>query len=212
MYKATIGVVLGVSKTGQSLKAQLVSPSGTLVGSLISSGFVEIGQGNYMWTYDQFPASFRGGVKFFAGNNLMAFMTINPELLEYVDAPISSRLTSAIKVPTFSIPVVADEGTPVVFRQTDDYFASEGRSIDVSSEAWPPLAEAVVRLTVKSKKPGFIKVLPVLPDNTVRLELSSAELAQMGSGRWPFEINTRLANDHLLTLLKGIFSVTAPFN
>ena len=197
MYKATIGVVLGVSKTGQSLNAQLVSPSGTLVGSLISSGFVEIGQGNYMWTYDQFPASFRGGVKFFAGNNLMAFMTINPELLEYVDAPISSRLTSAIKVPTFSIPVVADEGTPVVFRQTDDYFASEGRSIDVSSE---------------SKKTGFIKVLPVLPNNTVRLELSSAELAQMGSGRWPFEINTRLANGHLLTLLKGIFSVTAPFN
>ena len=212
MYKATIGVVLGVSKTGQSLSAQLVSPSGTPVGSLISSGFVEIGQGNYMWTYDQFPASFRGGVKFFAGNNLMAFITVNPELLEYVDAPISSRLTSAIKVPTFSIPVVADEGTPVVFRQTDDYFAAEGRSIDVISEAWPPLSESVVRLTVKSKRTGFTKTLPVLPDNTVRVELSSLELAQMGSGRWPFEINTRLPNDHLLTLLKGIFQIVAPFN
>lgn len=211
MYKATIGVVLGVSKTNQSLTAQLVSPSGTPVGSLISSGFVEIGQGNYMWTYDQFPASFRGGVKFFSGNNLMAFITVNPELLEYVDAPISSRLTSAIKVPTFSIPVVADEGTPVVFRQTDDYFASEGRSIDVVNETWPPLAESVVRLTVKSRRP-FAKTLPVLPDNSVRVELSSSELAQMGGGRWPFEINTRLPNNHLLTLLKGIFQIVAPFN
>ena len=211
MYKASIGVVLGVSKTGLSLSARLVGPSGTDIGSLITSGFVEIGLGNYMWTYEQFPENFRGGVKFFSNNTLMAFLTINPELLEYIDAPISSRLTSAIKVPTFSIPTAADEGTPVELRLTDDYFAAEGRAIDITNETWPPLDEAIVRLSINSKRGGFRKVLPVLVGNVVRLEFSRAELAQIGGGRWAFEISTTLTNNHLLTLLTGHFNVRSPF-
>lgn len=211
MYKASIGVVLGVSKTGLSLSAQLVSPSGTNIGSLVSAGFVEIGQGNYMWTYDQFPENFRGGVKFFSGGALMAFLTVNPELLEYVDAPISSRLTSAIKVPTFSIPTAADEGTPVELRLTDDYFAAEGRAIDVTNDTWPSLAESVVRLSINSKRGGFRKNLPVLVGNVVRIEFSRAELAQIGGGRWAFEISTTLTNNHNLTLLTGHFNVRSPF-
>lgn len=212
MYKATIGVVLGTSKTGLTLSAQLVAQNGSNTGSLITGGFVEIGTGNYMWTYEQFPQNFRGGVKFLSSGSLMAFVTVNPELLEYVDAPISSRLTSAIKVPTFSIPTIADEGTPVQLRLTDDYFASEGRSIDITNDTWPSLSESVVKLLINSKRGGFRKNLPVLAGNIVRVEFSRAELLQIGGGRWSFEVTTILTNNHTLTLLTGFFNVISPFN
>jgi|APGre2960657404_1045060.scaffolds.fasta_scaffold51445_3 hypothetical protein len=211
MYKATIGVVLGTSKTGLTLSAQLVAQNGSNTGSLITGGFVEIGAGNYMWTYEQFPQNFRGGVKFLSAGSLMAFVTVNPELLEYVDAPISSRLTSAIKVPTFSIPTAADEGTPVELRVTDDYFAAEGRAIDVTNDTWPSLAESIVRLSINSRRGGFREVLPVLAGNIIRIEFSRAELNEIGVGRWSFEISTTLTNNHNLTLLTGYFNVRSPF-
>lgn len=212
MYKATIGVVLGVSKTGQTLSAQLIDSSGATVGSEVATGFVEVGQGNYLWTYEEFPDNFRGGVKFLSEGQIMAFATINPEQLEYVDVKISTRSSGAATVPTFTIPTVSDQGTPVVFRQTDDYFASEGRSIDVTSAGWPELADNDVFITVSCRHGGFQKTLPVLANNVVRLELSKTELGTIGGGRWPFEIYAILANDHRLTLLTGDFQVTPPFS
>lgn len=211
MYKATIGVVLGISRTEQILSAQLIDSSGTPVGPEVSTGFVEVGQGNYLWTYDQFPDNFRGGVKFLSSGQIMAFATINPEQLEYVDTKVSTRSSGAATVPTFTIPTYSDQGTPVILRQTDDYFASEGRSIDVTSAGWPDLADNDVFLSVLSRG-GFQKALPVLEGNVVRVELSKTELGTIGGGRWPFEIYAVLANGHRLTLLTGDFQIVSPFS
>jgi len=47
---------------------------------IISDGFKEIGNGNYLWRYDQFPDNFRGGIKFYANpSSILAFTSINPE-------------------------------------------------------------------------------------------------------------------------------------
>ena len=48
-YTLTIPIALGTSKTGLTLKAQLVDTAGADVGSAITTGFVEIG-GSYPFT------------------------------------------------------------------------------------------------------------------------------------------------------------------
>ncbi len=95
-YTASINLVLGTSKIGLSLVAQLINTAGSSVGSSIHSGFIEIGQGNYIWTYDQFPDGFRGGIKFFDQANpsiVLAFVAINPEEIEQI-AKINQTITS----------------------------------------------------------------------------------------------------------------------
>jgi hypothetical protein len=64
---------------GLLLQAQLVDITGVNVGSVVTTGFVEIGLGNYLWTYDQFPDNFGGGVIFSQiSGPLLAFTSINP--------------------------------------------------------------------------------------------------------------------------------------
>jgi len=79
-YTLTTGITLGSSETGLTLEAQLVDTTGADVGSAVISGFVEIGAGNYMWTYAAYPDGFRGGVKFsVVAGAFKAFAAVNPE-------------------------------------------------------------------------------------------------------------------------------------
>lgn len=79
MYTATIGIVLGASRTGLTLSAQLKDTAGTNVGGAVSAGFVELGGGNYQWTYASFPDGFRGSVVFSAASVVQAAAAVNPE-------------------------------------------------------------------------------------------------------------------------------------
>jgi hypothetical protein len=83
-YTHTVAVVLGGGNTGLTLEAQLVDTAGVDVGSAITTGFVEIGGGNYEWTNAAMPTGFRGVVKFniSPGGTLMAIVAINPETVE----------------------------------------------------------------------------------------------------------------------------------
>ncbi len=86
-YASTTSLSLGTGQTGLILRAQLISYDGTSVGSAISSGFVEIGQGNYMWTYSSYPNGFRGVVKFYDSASpsvILAIAAINPEEIENI--------------------------------------------------------------------------------------------------------------------------------
>jgi hypothetical protein len=83
-YTLTIGVVLGPSKTGLTLRAKLLDTQGN-AGNEIATGFVEIGSGNYLWTYDGFSDGFRGGVKFYPSGQeatVLAFCPLNPQEVE----------------------------------------------------------------------------------------------------------------------------------
>ena len=93
-YTLSVSLALGSSQTVLSLKAQLVDTAGADVGGEVATGFVEIGLGNYLWTYASFPDAFRGGVKFYTGvapGTLKAFVGINPEEAENTDAKTSGR-------------------------------------------------------------------------------------------------------------------------
>ena len=82
-----IGLALGTSQTGLTMAAMIVDTSGGDVGSEITSGFTEIGQGNYLWHCTTMPDDHRGGVKFYEDGvpgTILAFVAINPEEIETI--------------------------------------------------------------------------------------------------------------------------------
>ena len=95
-YTIDISLALGTSKTGLTLNATLIDSNATSIpGQIgINTGFNEIGNGNYLWHYTNFPDGFRGGIKFFSVADttiILAFLSINPE--DYtveVDTGVSS--------------------------------------------------------------------------------------------------------------------------
>jgi len=96
-YTLSVSLALGSSQTGLTLKAQLIDTAGADVGGEVATGFVELGSGNYLWTYAGFPDAFRGGVKFYTGvapGTLKAFAGINPEEAEYVNSRLPAALVS----------------------------------------------------------------------------------------------------------------------
>jgi len=107
-YTLSTSIALGTSKTGLVLAAQLFDTNGTDVGTLLTEKFVEIGQGNYLWTYSYFPAGFRGGVKFYNQADLtkvLAASAINPEEAETVknlETTVNSPRQISVTAPTIS--------------------------------------------------------------------------------------------------------------
>lgn len=93
-YRAVLGLNLGLSKAGQSLRGQLLTSSGTIYGSTIASGFTEIGNGQYLFDYNQYPTNFRGALVVYPSGSIYSsgYLTIgfNPESFEYIDDKISS--------------------------------------------------------------------------------------------------------------------------
>src|SRR5882724_9076878 len=89
-YTLDYSIDLGAVNTGLTLTAQLVNTAGASVGGLISTGFTEIGVGNYLWHYAAFPDGHRGGVIFKSGATIKAFTAINPEEAENVDIKVSA--------------------------------------------------------------------------------------------------------------------------
>jgi hypothetical protein len=65
---ATVSVLiqLGGSGVGLQLKTQIIDQHGNAVIDNITTGFVEIGGGDYLWTYDNVPDNFIGAAKFYS--------------------------------------------------------------------------------------------------------------------------------------------------
>lgn len=121
-YTIAISVSLGSSKAGLSLSSQLFDTNGTDVGDLVTTGFAEIGQGNYIWTYAQFPDGFRGGVKFYNSANpgvVLAATSINPEDAEYIAKlkqdveDILGQISATPKEITIEVPHIATQSTTI---------------------------------------------------------------------------------------------------
>lgn len=93
-YTLSTSISLGSSKAGLILRARLIDILGN-IDSEISAGFIEIGGGNYLWTYD-YPTGFRGGVKIYENGvpgTILSFFSINPQEAENVDVPFSEAVT-----------------------------------------------------------------------------------------------------------------------
>lgn len=66
----TISFKIGESESDSDLSAQLVRYDGFNITSYISDGFVSIGNGYYLWNYNNFPENFQGGVKIYKSTDL----------------------------------------------------------------------------------------------------------------------------------------------
>lgn len=130
MYTLDIALALGSSQTGLTLSAQLVDTTGANVGGAIGTGFVEIGQGNYLWHYAAFPDGHRGGVKFSAGATLKAFVAINPEEAERVDAKVSS-----VSGGGGSLAGAGSRAVTITVTRPDGTTPIEGAAVWVSTDA-----------------------------------------------------------------------------
>ena len=93
-YRAVIGLNLGSSRVGEILRGQLLTSSGTAYNSAIASGFTEIGNGQYLFDYSQYPANFRGALVVYPSGSpyTSGYLTIgfNPESFEYIDDRMSN--------------------------------------------------------------------------------------------------------------------------
>jgi hypothetical protein len=105
-YAFSTSLSLGSSRAGKSLAAQLFDITGANITDVLTDGFVEIGQGHYLWTYSAFPDGFRGGIKFYDQVDLsviLAITAVNPEEIEYstiIENLVSSPKQVEIKAPT----------------------------------------------------------------------------------------------------------------
>jgi hypothetical protein len=95
-YTATLSLALGAANSGLTLRGQLVDTAGTNSGGVISTGFVEIGDGSYLLTAS-IPDGFRGGLKVWdnASGTVLGTAALNPETLENQDVKTSTRLADA---------------------------------------------------------------------------------------------------------------------
>ena len=121
-YTLSIPIVLGAAATGKTLKAQLVDTAGADVGSAVTTGFVEIGKGNYGWTYAAFPDGFRGFVKVYEGTlpaGLLAVAAINPE-----EAEDALRIRAKTDSLTFSEAGAVDAN--VTYGDGDPFYVADG--------------------------------------------------------------------------------------
>lgn len=96
-YALGFNIALGGSQTGITLNAQLRDETGSAVGSVISTGFIEIGSGQYFWYNSAMPDAFIGYVEFFeqgVPGTILASTSVNPQETELSDVKTSSRLAN----------------------------------------------------------------------------------------------------------------------
>lgn len=89
VYTLSFAISLGRGKAGLigSLSAQLYSgdaPGSTALplGPAVTTGFTELGGGNYCWIGEIPSRGFRGAVNFSAGGQVLAVASVNPEELQ----------------------------------------------------------------------------------------------------------------------------------
>lgn len=85
-YSYTFSIHLGPTYAGLKLAAQLIDTAGDDVGSEVTTRFIEIGNGDYLWTATV-PDGHRGGVLVYEDGTpgtVLAVGAINPEDAELV--------------------------------------------------------------------------------------------------------------------------------
>ena len=94
-YARSFGVALGSSQTSLTLLATLIDQAGTLDGTIkdVTSGFTEIGVGNYQWYYATIPDAFRGLAVFHVGTIGAGsdFTGVTVKAVDQINAEVSNN-------------------------------------------------------------------------------------------------------------------------
>ena len=146
-YETTFALALGTGQTGleATLRAALIDDDGTIHATIrdISTGFTEIGVGNYHWNYTAFPVGYRGSAVFYVGTvgagsdftgvTVKSISAINPEEFQDIWTLTPRTLTQ----PAVSIQTTVDGVRITVYRDNYLSFQITGLgSIDGNVEVW----------------------------------------------------------------------------
>jgi hypothetical protein len=227
-----INIALGTSQTGLTLKAQLVNDSGANVGSEVTSGFFEVGRGNYLWNYAAYPDDFTGGVKFIndADEVLMAFVALNAgdfgagsggsgddPLESLVPGSYASGTAGAalgrIGVGRITVTNNVTPGGDVYLFVGDSYLETNGNALEFTDELGtaPDLTGLEVRFYVQSLDVEAEVVTPSGPEKKIRVELTAAQTATLEAIKTEYAIRIFYAEDEPVTISEGRAIVkTAP--
>lgn len=205
-YTLTFSLALGSSQTGLTLSAQLKDTTGANVGGAITTGFYEVGLGNYTWTYASIPDAHRGLVVFSAAGVVKAIAAINPEEAENTDVKTSTRAVAGSV--TVSSPVSAAGNITVV--RGDDYKQVDGRALSFTLTNAPSITGATLKFTAVNRSTGTTLVLtPTVTSATAfYAEMTKAQTATLGLGAiHAFDVQATLASGNVVTLVTGTMTV-----
>lgn len=202
-YTLTTGLLADAE--GLTLSAQLINTSGANVGSAITTGFVELGDGFYLWTYDDFPDAFRGVVTFTATGEIRAIKVFNPQGAEYLDSKVSSRAPSGGGGGRVTVFTPVAEDLEVTLVRGDDYNADDDRALRWTG-AWPDLTNAEgVTFTARRRAGGdtFTATGEITGAQEVQVELVAADTEDLRTGTYSYDVEAILESGNKVTLAMG---------
>jgi hypothetical protein len=145
--------VLNNAPTGlavNGLRVQIFDSTGTQYGSLITTGFREVGTGSYMVPIT-LPDGFVGAVHWYlAADSTRGFTwAVDPREGEYLDVPVSSRLPIGASV-VYAGPVAPSGEIGLV--RGDSYLTADGRQLrwTIIDDGTLDLTGATVTFTARS--------------------------------------------------------------
>jgi hypothetical protein len=215
MQSLTLPIILLPHNTGLTLKAQLLDGDFENVGSVVTTGFSEIGDGRYLWAYASYPDGFSGGVNIIddADESVIAYADITP-----ADFLTNEQIAALVNLGSAEIVIASpvQNAGYVEIVQGDSYFNGDGRALSFSLTNCPDLTAADVVFTARQKT-NTANAISVEGDvvtatgdtKVVRFELSSddTEDAKVGNESYIFDIQATLANEHIVTLARGRMTV-----
>lgn len=72
----TINLGSAMAGISADLRAQIIDSDGENYGTAISSGFIDTGNGTYLWKYNSYDSEFQGAVKFYNINSPTEILAI----------------------------------------------------------------------------------------------------------------------------------------
>ena len=135
------------------------------------------------------------------GNAAATADAVLDELLAEHDVAGSTSLAlQNVLSGTIVITSPLDEAHSLTLVSGDDYFASESRALDFSSDTWPDISEAVIKFIASVD--GSIEIIgEATAPTTVRIEIGSAKTAELGTGKGKYLVCAIFENGHVITIV-----------
>jgi hypothetical protein len=200
----------GASNTGLTLTARILDSGGSVVTSGLS-GVTEAGStGIYRWYYAAFSDGLVGFVQFLNGSTVVAMFDLSPPAGLGSDWT-SSRAAALDLLGSGQVLVAAPvaAGGDVTIVCGDDYLDDDDRALHWSSDDWPNLTGASVRLQIGGVGGQNVAGEVVTPPGTaeVLVELTRAQTHPLKKGRHEIAVEATLSNGSVVTLVQASMTV-----
>lgn len=208
-YTLTVLVQLGPSLPGVTLACDLRDTLGGFVEPDIVNGFIELGNGDYLWT-GLIPDGFQGAAVFNDNSDgtYMAAMAINPQEHENPDVKTSSILA---KLSGSSVSVISPmlEAGRIDLIRGDDYTLINGRQLQFTPEdpdAWPPMIDgSPIVLGVGNDAGTEFESDGSVSGGVATVEVKGTDTLDVGRGHYRFTLRTN--GETTETLAEGVLNL-----